>query len=86
MPIDSISVRRLMAIIEDYILEEGVLYHLDRGRSRSRNTVRRQLVTPGSLKDEVMLSLHEEVTSGHLSLIKTYLKIRHRFFLGKHVF
>ena len=27
-----------------------------------------------------MLALHEELTSGHLSFQKTYLKIRHRYF------
>ena len=42
VPIDSISARRLMATVEDYVLEEEVLYHLDKGRSRSRNTVRKQ--------------------------------------------
>ena len=69
-----------MASCEDYLLEDDILYHLDRGRARSRNAIRKQLVVPRSLKDEVMLSCHEELTSGHLALEKTYLKIRTRYF------
>eukprot|EP00112_Aurelia_sp_Birch-Aquarium-sp1_P019450 Seg4814.2 transcript_id=Seg4814.2/GoldUCD/mRNA.D3Y31 product="Gypsy retrotransposon integrase-like protein 1" protein_id=Seg4814.2/GoldUCD/D3Y31 len=80
IPEDSISARRLMATNNDYLLEEGILYHLDKGRARSRNVVRIQLVIPRSLKDEVMLSLHEEITSGHLAFQRTYLKIKERYF------
>ena len=57
IPEGSISARRIMATVEDYLFEEGVLYHLDRGRARSRTNVSKQLVRPRSLKDEVMLSL-----------------------------
>ena len=80
IPEDATSARRLMATIDDYVLEEGILYHLDKGRARSRNVVRKQLVIPRSLKDEVMLSLHEEITSGHLAFQRTYLKIKERYF------
>ena len=69
-----------MATIEDYILEDGVLYHLDRGRSRARDSVHKQVVRPRSLKDEVMPSLREKIISGPLSFIKTYFKIRYRYF------
>ena len=79
IPEGSISARRIMATVEDYLFEEGVLYHLDRGRARSRTNVSKQLVRPRSLKDEVMLSLQGEITSGHLSFLKTYLKIKQRF-------
>ena len=80
IPEDSVSARRLMATAEDYVLEEGILYHLDKGCVRTRNSVRKQLVVPRALKDEVILSLHEEITSGHLGFEKTYLKIRLRYF------
>ena len=80
IPDDASSARKLMASCEDYLLEDDVLYHLDRGRARSRNAIRKQLVVPRSLKDEVMLSCHEELTSGHLGFEKTYLKIRTRYF------
>ena len=80
IPTDSTSARRLMATVEDYVFEEGALYHLDNRRARSRSIIRKQLVIPRSLKDEVMLSLHEELTSGHLSFMKTYLKIKERYF------
>ena len=69
-----------MATVQDYLFEESVLYHLDRGQALSRTNVSKQPVIPRSLKDEVMLSLHEEITSGHLSFLKTYLKIKQRFF------
>jgi len=80
IPDNSVDARRLMATSDDYLLDKGVLYHLDNGRIRSRKIVRKQLVIPRSLKEEVMLALHEELTSGHLSFQKTYLKIRQRYF------
>ena len=75
-----VSSRRLMATAEDYVLEEGISYHLDKGPVRKRNSVRKQLVVPRAFKNEVILSLHEEITSGHLGFEKTYLKIRLRYF------
>ena len=80
IPDNSVSARRLMATADDYVFEEGVLYHLAKGRARSREAIRKQLVIPRSLKDEVMLAMHEEVTSGHLGFEKTYHKIQQRYF------
>ena len=36
IPTDSTSARCLMATVEDYSFEEGVLYHLDNHRAHSR--------------------------------------------------
>ena len=80
IPANSVSARRLMATADDYIFEEGILYHLAKGRARSREGIRKQLVIPRSLKDEVMLAMHEEITSGHLGFEKTYHKIQQRYF------
>ena len=80
VPVDSKEARKLMATSEDYVMEDGILYHIDKGKARSRETVRKQLVIPRSLRDEVILSCHEEVTSGHLGFEKTYLRILRRFF------
>ncbi len=77
---NAINARKLMATSEDYISEEGVLYHLDRNTSRTKEAIAKQLVIPRSLTDEVTLSCHEEITSGHLGFEKTYLKIGSRFF------
>ncbi len=62
------------------MFEEGVLYHLDRNNSRTKEAITKQLVIPRSLRDKVTLSCHEEITSGHLGFEKTYLKIGSRFF------
>ncbi len=80
LPDDVTNSRRIMATVDDYVYEDRTLYHLDKGRARSRNEVRKQLVIPRSLKDEVMYSMHEEPMSGHLSFQKTYLRIKHRYF------
>ena len=72
-----------MATVKDYLFEGGILYHLDKDRARSRQIVRKQLVVLRSLKDEVMLSLHEELTSGHMSFMKTYLKIEENVIFGQ---
>ena len=59
-----------MATADDYVFEEGVLYHLAKGRARSREAIRKELVKPRSLKDEVVLAMQEEVTSGYLGFEK----------------
>ena len=46
IPDDQNSARKLISFFEDYLLEEDVLYHLDKGRARTRNIVRKQLVVP----------------------------------------
>ena len=56
--VDSKEACKLMATSEDYVMEDGILYHVDK----------------------VILSCHEEVTSGHLGFEKTYLRILRRFF------
>ena len=80
IPEDSTGARKLMATVDNYVYEEGILYHLDNAKVRSRVNLRKQLVIPRALKEEVMLSLHEEITSGHLSFEKTYLKIKARYY------
>ena len=80
IPEDSLSARRLMATIDDYVYEDDILYHFDRGKVRTRNNTRKQLVVPRALKEEVQISLHEEITSGHLSFEKTYLRIKARYY------
>ena len=69
-----------MATIDKYVYEEGIFYHLDNGKAWSRVNVHTQLVIPRALKEEVMLALHEEITSGHLSFEKTYLKSKARYY------
>ena len=80
IPANSVSACRLMATVDDFAFEEGILYHLAKSRARSREGVRKQLVIPRSLKDEVMLAMHEEITSGHLGFEITYHKIQQRYF------
>eukprot|EP00794_Sanderia_malayensis_P004315 gene4315-biopygen3502 len=80
IPENSVCARRLMATADDYVFEDGLLYHLLKGRARTRDLIRKQLVIPRSLKDEVMLSMLEELTSGHLGFEKTYHRIQQRYF------
>ena len=47
IPDNSVDSRRLLATSDDYLLDKGVLYHLDNGRIRSRKIVRKQLLFLG---------------------------------------
>ena len=42
-----------------------------------------QLVVPAALQQEVLYACHDDITSGHLGIFKTYEKLRERYYWRK---
>ena len=81
LPDDALMCRKIVASAPDYELTDGILYHYwCPGSRRKRQHIRKQLVVPRSLIDEIVYWCHDDTTAGHLSMNKTYHKIQERFF------
>lgn len=72
--------RKIVACSPDYEIFDDVLYHFWTPGPRKRKHVRKQLVVPRSLIDEVLHWCHNDTTAGHLGFHKTYYKVQERFY------
>lgn len=70
--------RTLLAQWDRLQLADGVLYRL--WESEDGSSTRAQLVVPRCLVPEVLQSLHDASTAGHLGVTKTVAKVRERFY------
>lgn len=70
------STRRTARCFE---MKDGILYR----KKWSNNEMKLTLVLPRSLRKDVLFALHDDVTSGHLGLTKTWEKIKARFYWPK---
>jgi len=81
LPGNSSDDRKLISKVDQYVLQDGILYHLHSPTAPfRRQETRCQLVIPRNLIDEVLASMHDDITAGHLGVAKTYDKIRQRYF------
>ncbi|CAG2203350.1 Transposon Ty3-G Gag-Pol polyprotein,Retrovirus-related Pol polyprotein from transposon opus,Retrovirus-related Pol polyprotein from transposon 297,Retrovirus-related Pol polyprotein from transposon 17.6,Transposon Ty3-I Gag-Pol polyprotein [Mytilus edulis] len=80
LPEQITNARKVMACSPDYELFDGILHHFWTPGPRKRKHVRKQLVVPRSLTNEVMHWCHDDPTAGHLAFHKTYHKIQERFY------
>ena len=81
LPGNSSDDRRIFSKADQYVLQDGILYHLYSPTTPyRRQETRCQLVIPRNLIDEVLTSMHDDITAGHLGIAKTYDKIRQRYF------
>lgn len=81
LPTDEERAKRVMASVSFYEMVDDVLYHIWAPDAKGkRKEVRRRLVIPRTLIDEVLTWCHDDHTAGHLAFHKTYYKIRERFF------
>ena len=62
-----------------FIDTHGLLHHLWSPTDRSRNETKFLLTVPSALRFDILKSLHDDPTGGHLGLQKTYDKIRTRY-------
>ena len=81
IPDDDKTARTIVIESADYILDNGILYHLyyPRGKGHKIDRVVRQLVVPQTLKHDVLLSYHDAITAGHQGIERTYA-IRLKYF------
>ena len=76
--------RSLLLTIDDYFLsDEGLLFHLWTPQGRRRATTYQQLVVPPALRYELLVWAHDDPTGGHFGTVKTYEKLRTRYYWRK---
>ena len=81
VPDDNNKARTLLLTVDTYYLDEnGVLCHLWTPSKRHVQSLCSQVVIPASLRREILIACHDEPTAGHLSVFKTYEKIRSRYY------
>lgn len=73
--------RRVETAAPHYIMSAGILYHVWTPQNRSRpQHLRRQIALPAPLRTAVMTLFHDDPLCGHQGPIKTYERIRERFY------
>ena len=73
--------RSLLLTIDDYFLsDDGLLFHLWTPRKTRHTTTYQQLVIPAALRYEVLTWGHDDPTAGHFGTVKTYEKLRTRYY------
>ena len=82
LPEQSSKARETVALSNDFeISMDGILYHLWSTNSKKRRQeVKRQIVVPRCLIDEILFACLDDAMAGHLSFHKTYTKIQDRFY------
>jgi O-acetyl-ADP-ribose deacetylase (regulator of RNase III)/transposase InsO family protein len=81
LPVDDKAARRTLLDAPNYVLEEGVLFHLFSPRTKRLDratAIIRQLCLPTSLRQAVMHGLHD--LNGHAGVDRTYQVGRSRYF------
>ena len=75
--------RSLLLTVNDYFIEDDILYHLWTPTGRKKKGPFVQLVVPKGLQLQIMQAAHDDVLAGHLGVAKTYEVIRQRFYWFK---
>ena len=72
------SMKAYWFLWKQFHVRSGVLYKLWEEEKAGKGVW--QIVLPASLREEVLLQLHDHVTAGHLGQHKTLAKVRQRFY------
>ena len=82
LPTDDKEARHVLLESQDYIFENGVLYHLyyPRGKGHKADRLIKQLIVPQVLRNDVLLSYHDSLLGGHQGMERTYQSIRQKYF------
>ena len=79
---ESLEYRRLLQQWDQLIVQEGILWQL---YAQPREDLSwKQLVVPQKFRSDILKSLHEGVTGGHLGQEKTLSKLKERFYWPGH--
>ena len=81
LPADDQAARRLVIEAKDYLLEDGILYHLYTPRTHNldrMSTCIKQLCIPSALRPAVAVALHD--SNNHCGFERTYATCRSRFY------
>eukprot|EP00795_Rhopilema_esculentum_P001289 gene1289-biopygen9980 len=81
LPSSDTQARNLLLTIDSYYLDErGLLCHWWTPGKRHVHSLVSQLVIPTSLRHDVLVACHYDPSAGHLSTVKTYEKVRSRYY------
>ena len=79
LPEEDAQIKSILATADQYIItQEGLLYHISSNTPGLQVTF--QVVIPTGMKEEVLYNVHDEVTGGHSGILKTYGKLRKRYY------
>jgi len=81
LPPDDAGARKIVYQAERFVLDDGLLYHLDLPRSRKKlagAAVSQQLMVPQSLKKLLLRSYHENLS--HIRSKKMYTTPREKYY------
>ena len=68
--------RSLLLTVNDFFMEDGILYHLWTPMGCAKRDAFVQLVVPQGLQLQILQGAHDDVLAGHLGATKTYDVIR----------
>ena len=80
LPAQDNKARSLLLTVNDFFMEDGILYHLWTPMGRTKRDTFVQLVVPQGLRLQILQGAHDDVLAGHLGATKTYDVIRKRFY------
>ena len=79
LPEEDAQIKSILATVDQYVItQEGLLYHISSNTPGLQETF--QVVIPTGMKEEVLYNVHDEVTGGHFGILKTYGKLRKRYY------
>ena len=84
LPTTRAQAKRILAEADQYIIDEGVLYHIytprTKGAPKASRTIR-QLAVPLEWRQDVLLSYHDSLMGGgHQGFDRTYAAIRQKYY------
>ena len=80
LPAQDNKARSLLLTVNDFFMEDGILYCLWTLMGRTKRDTFVQLVVPQGLRLQILQGAHDDVLAGHLGSTKTYDVIRKRFY------
>lgn len=85
LPSDTAVARCIVAETQDFILQDGILYHYyyPRGKGHKIDRQVKQLVVPQSLKQDILLAYHDSLLGGHQGIDRMYHSIRQKYYWPK---
>ncbi|MEM7070058.1 MAG: reverse transcriptase family protein [Pseudomonadota bacterium] len=78
LPSDDQEARRLILESEFYAIIDGILHRIHVGKKSTLKNSELRLLVPTSMQQEMLEAFHDDRFSGHLSIAKTFSKLRER--------
>uniref|UniRef100_A0A7M5WLR4 Uncharacterized protein n=1 Tax=Clytia hemisphaerica TaxID=252671 RepID=A0A7M5WLR4_9CNID len=80
LPEDSKEKKEILRDIDNYLIDNGVLYHVFSPRIATTEGTWKQLVIPKKYRAQILQLNHDEPASAHFGFAKTADKIRRRYY------